>query len=89
MLITANKHNPESYLTGLCLFAAVTTLLSFVLYFVFLIRSFINQSQFYKVIGQNYGADGTLLYLFLGMPFYIFMYFYFKSQMQEKMKGIE
>lgn len=57
-------------------------------YFIFLIKSFINQTQFYKVIKKGYGIEGALLYLFLGMPFYIFMYFYFRNQMKEKMKEI-
>jgi hypothetical protein len=48
-----------------------------------------NQNQFYKAINKDYGTEGALLYLFLGMPFYIFMYFYFRNQMKEKMKEIK
>jgi hypothetical protein len=59
-----------------------------VLYFVFLVRSFLDQSQFYKTTGEKYGVDGALLYLFLGMPFYFFMFLYFRNQMKEKMKLI-
>lgn len=58
-------------------------------YFVFLIKSFINQNQFYKAINKDYGTEGALLYLLLGMPFYIFMYFYFRNQMKEKMNEIK
>lgn len=61
---------------------------AYLLYMVFLISSFVKQSQFYKAIGQDYGTDGALLYLFLGMPLYLFMYFYFRNQMKEKMSEI-
>lgn len=68
--------------------ALIVTIVAFPLYFIFLISSFINQNQFYKVVGENYGAEGGVLYLFLGMPLYMFMYFYFRNQMRAKMKGI-
>lgn len=58
-------------------------------YLIFLIKSFINQNQFYKATNQVYGTEGVLLYLFLGMPFYFFMYFYFRNQMKEKMNDIK
>ncbi len=58
-------------------------------YFVFLIKSFLNQNRFYKTINQDYGTEGALMYFFLGMPFYIFMYFYFRKQMKEKIHEIK
>lgn len=67
----------------------LVSLISLIGYFVFLIKSFFNQNQFYKTINQDYGTEGALMYLFLGMPFYIFMYFYFKNQMKEKMTEIK
>lgn len=73
---------------GLAWTLLIATVLSFILYFVFLIISFMNQTQFYKAIGQDYGTEGALLYLLLGMPFYMFMYFYFRNQMKDKMKEI-
>lgn len=57
------------------------------LYFAFLIKSFMNQNEFYSAIKQEY--DGALIYVFVGMPFYIFMYFYFRNQMKEKIKEIK
>ena len=69
------------------LVAVIIKIGSIILYLVFLIKSFRNQSQFYKVIGQDYGTDGILVYLFLGMPFYVFMFFYFRNQMKEKNDG--
>lgn len=56
-------------------------------YLVFIVMSFLNQNQFYKSIGKS-ESDGSLLYLLLGMPLYIFMYFYFKKQMKEQMTMI-
>lgn len=57
-------------------------------YLIFLFKSFTNQNQFYRVSGEGYGTQGVLMYLLLGMPFYIFMYFYFRDQMKEKMQHI-
>lgn len=48
-----------------------------------------NQNQFYKTIGQDYGTEGVMLYLLFGMPFYMFMFFYFRNQMKDKMKEIK
>jgi len=73
---------------GLAWTFLILSVLSFILYFVFLVMSFVNQNQFYKVIGKDYGTEGALLYLFLGMPFYMFMYFYFKNQMNDKIKEV-
>jgi len=61
---------------------------SLILYVVFLLLSFINQTQFYRVIGKKYGSDGALMYLFFGMPLYVIMYFYFRNQMRQQMKMI-
>lgn len=60
----------------------------FISYFIFLAKSFLNQEHFYKIINKNSGTENALVYLFLGMPFYILAYFYFKSQMKEKMNEI-
>lgn len=59
-------------------------------YSIFLIRSFLNQSKFHKTINRgNQAEDAIYVYMFLGMSFYIFMYFYFRKQMNEKMKYIQ
>jgi len=58
-------------------------------YFVFLIKSFMNQSEFYKTIGKENDSSGILIYLLLGLPFYIFTYFYFRNQMNDEMKMIK
>ncbi|MGZ2369238.1 hypothetical protein ACXR6G_05600 [Ancylomarina sp. YFZ004] len=61
---------------------------SLIFFLVFFIKSFMNQNQFYISIGQEFGTEGALLYLFLGMPLYFLMYFYFQNQMKQKMKEI-
>ncbi len=58
-------------------------------YFIFLLQSFLDQSQFYKATGQDYGTEGALLYLFLGIPFYLVLYFLFRTQMKNKMAEIK
>lgn len=59
-----------------------------ILFLAFLIQSFQTQTQFFRAIGEKSGADTALLYLLLGMPLYIFLYFYTRRQMKEKMKDI-
>ena len=59
-----------------------------IVYLIFLVRSFIIQSDFYKITSDEYGASGAMLYLFLGMPFYLVMYFIFKNQMKEQLPQI-
>lgn len=59
-----------------------------VTYLVFLLRSFLNHSDFYKMTGSDFGSEIIFTYLFLGMPFYIVMYFVFRNQMKERMTHI-
>jgi hypothetical protein len=63
--------------------------ISLIFFIIFFIKSFINQNQFFKMLNQDYGTEGALIYLFLGMPFYLFMYFYFRNQMKNKVKEIK
>jgi hypothetical protein len=58
-------------------------------YLVFLIMSFLNQSDLYKMTGDNYGTEGVIAYLLGGVAFYCITYFYFLKQMKEKMKLIK
>jgi lipopolysaccharide export system permease protein len=59
-----------------------------IFYFTFLIKSFLDQDQLYKKINAETSSENILVYLFLGIPFYILAYFYFKNQIKEKMKEI-
>ncbi|MCP4442181.1 MAG: hypothetical protein GY810_25005 [Aureispira sp.] len=60
----------------------------FVGFLYLLLQSFLTQNQFYKAINQNYGPEGAVIYLVLGMPLYLLLYFYFAKQMKEKMQSI-
>lgn len=61
---------------------------SIILYFIFLLKSFINHHQFYKLIDKNSETESIFIYVFLGMPFYIFMHFYFRKKMKEEINEI-
>jgi lipopolysaccharide export system permease protein len=78
--------NPETDFTNMAL--EIGFLLTTVLYFIFLIKSFLNQSDFYKATGEQFGFDGALVYLLFGLPFYFVMYFVFQNQMKERMKTV-
>ncbi|RKN81040.1 hypothetical protein [Ulvibacterium marinum] len=64
---------------------SIVSIIVFIGYLVFILLSFMNQSNFYKAMGKPYGAEGALVYFLVGMPFYIFMYFYFRKQMKEQL----
>ena len=66
----------------------VVNILCLVLFLILLIKSFINHNDFYKVIGKELGTGDQIIYLLVGMPLYILMYFYYKRQMKEEMKLI-
>lgn len=63
--------------------------ISILLYFVFLIKSFLNQNEFYRAIGKKNDSNSILIYAFLGLPFYIFTYFYFRNQMNDELKMVK
>lgn len=85
-------------LTILCLLISIWTnfellpLLLFLAFFLgfiaFLIQSFSNQNSFFKLINEKHESQGAFLYFILGMPFYVFMFFYFSQRMKERMKRI-
>lgn len=70
------------------LFLSIVSIVVLIGYLLFILLSFMNQSNFYKTIGKKYGAEGALVYFLVGMPFYIFMYFYFRKQMKEQLNLI-
>jgi|ERR1700733_4607523 len=70
-------------------FLIILNPLSLVLFFIFLIISFINQNEFHEAIQKKLRSGDQLMYFILGMPFYIVMYFYYRQQMKEEMKLIE
>jgi len=67
----------------------VSKIIFTVLYLLFLFRSFLSQDRFQQVVGDSNKDGNVLTYLFLGMPFYVILYFVFKQQMVERMKMID
>lgn len=62
---------------------------SLITFIIFLIKSFINQNEFSKLAKNDFATEGALMYLFLGMPFYLIMYFHFRKDMRAKMDLIK
>jgi lipopolysaccharide export system permease protein len=65
----------------------IVNLLASITFLVFLYKAYFNQIKFYKITGSEYGKEGVLVYFF-GMPIYFILYFYFRSQMKDRMKEI-
>lgn len=57
-------------------------------FFIFLIKSFINQSRYYGLIGKKESQLNPILYLFVGSITYAVMYFIFRKQMRSEMNEI-
>ena len=68
---------------------SLPSLILFIVYFVFFIMSFFNHLNFYKSIGKEMGVGDQIMYFLIGMPFYFFMHFFYKSQMKEEMKMVQ
>ncbi|MCT4645381.1 MAG: hypothetical protein N4A74_10385 [Carboxylicivirga sp.] len=66
----------------------VLSLLSILLYFIFLIRSFLDHNRLYKLIGNEYKTSSITIYYLLGAPFYVLFYFISKKQIYNEMKTI-
>ena len=64
------------------------SLVLFITFFVFFILSFFNHLNFYRSIGKEMGVGDQMMYFLVGMPFYFFMHFSYKSQMREEMKMV-
>lgn len=54
-----------------------------------LIKSFFDHLNFYKSIGKELATGDQIIFFILGMPFYIIMYFVYKSRMKEEMLMIK
>ena len=64
-------------------------LIAFILFFVYLIKSFILHNDFYKKIGKNLSNAEQVAFFLLGMPFYVIMFFYYRNLMKDEMKIIQ
>lgn len=58
-----------------------------VLYLIYFIKAFINQSNFYKIMGGKIMTNAIVL-IILGVPLYFIYHFYFKSKLKEDLKQI-
>ncbi|MBS2213969.1 hypothetical protein KEM09_21350 [Carboxylicivirga mesophila] len=63
--------------------------LSLIIYFVFIIKSLLDHNRLYKLIGNNYNTNGTIMYYILGAPLYFIFYFVFKKQVYNEMRTIQ
>jgi len=85
ILVSVFARNSEE----LALIILILNWIALISYIVFIIKSFINQNDFYAAIGKYNDSSSVLIYFFIGMSFYIFAYFYFKNQMNDEMKLIK
>ncbi len=54
-------------------------------FLIALTKSFFDHLNFYKSIGKDPGTGDQLIFFLLGMPFYIVMYFFYRSRMKEEL----
>ncbi|MCH8902903.1 MAG: hypothetical protein IIA45_03190 [Bacteroidetes bacterium] len=80
--LIAHLHEILVLIVGLIMFLVT------VLYFAFFIKSAMNLIQFYRAIGKEFSSEGAWVYFLLGMPFYAFMFIYFRNQMRDQMNMI-
>ena len=68
------------------LFKIISTII-LVLFLIFIIKSFFNQSDFYKQIDKP-NVAGAIVFLIVGLPLYAFFHFYQKKKMKEELKHV-
>lgn len=71
------------------LITLIIGLISIILYFIFFVRLFTNQVEFFKIIGKRISSRNIAIYFFLGIPLFVFLYFYYKNRMNEEMALIK
>lgn len=60
-----------------------------IIFLAALTKSFFDHLNFYKSIGKELGTGDQIIFFVLGMPFYIVMFFFYKSRMKEEMLMIK
>jgi lipopolysaccharide export system permease protein len=65
----------------------VASILSPILFIIFLIKSFLNYFNFYQAIGKKAKGD-PFIYFIIGMPLYVFIYFHNRQTMVEETRLI-
>ena len=64
------------------MYVVVLFWISLVTYIICLLKSFIDQSSYYKLVGKKENQLNPLLYFTVGMFLYMIMYFIFRKQMK-------
>jgi len=59
-----------------------------ILCFIFIIKSLISYSDFYKALGKDISAWTYISYIILGIFAYFYVYFFYKKEMKEDLKLI-
>ena len=67
----------------------IISLICILVYFVFFIKSFINQINFFEIIGKHPGSGGAFMYFLVGVPLFVFLYLYYRNRMNEELKLIK
>jgi len=70
----------------------ISTLINFVsiiLFLIFLIKSLLSLNAFYRAIGKEKKIGDQIVYITVGLPFYIFIYFFHRYKMKEELTLIE
>lgn len=65
----------------------VVSVLAAIIYFYAFIKSFINQSNFYKVLNKRSVAN-ALIFVLVGIPLYFIYFFIYNKKMEEDLKQI-
>lgn len=74
--------------TFLMVIMVVNQLFFIVFYFVFLIKSFLDESKLNKILGKRNVYGNAFVYFSFGVVLYAFFYFYFKRKLKEEMEMI-
>lgn len=81
--LVLNNNKFETLGNILVIIASIT----FIICFVYIFRSFINLSNFYKKFSDNTKINIFALYI-IGLPLYFLIYFYYKKKLKEDIKQI-
>ncbi len=74
--------------TFLMVIMVVNQLLFIVFYFVFLVKSFLDESKLNKILGKKNVYGNAFIYFSFGIFLYALFYFYFKRKLKEEMELI-
>ena len=81
-LVCRNNNYPT-----IAIISLVIAIVFAILFFVFMGKSFSNQTNFNKITGKKYPFN-FILFLLIGVPLYFLLHFFNKKKMKEDLKGI-